>query len=215
MSQYEHEPAPPEISPVDRYYYDLYWVGEQRVGVWAALDRLFEAVIGESPSDEVLRKFLPDTDGEQVSDALFLLPFTAIGPLCETIMEAPDIEDYYTDAFECILSFRPAPHNDDCLKESLALGNYACPYSASCIQREAGHYLMESVIECDFTQPAYSFDPLATYSVARAKANAFRAAWHGDDPIFYQTHLERYEQLFIKEFIPPNDIATLPYRSDQ
>ena len=56
--------------------------------------------------------------------------------------------------------------------------------------------------------PEYSFDPMAAYQMAVAKAKAFLACFD-DYPLYYQTYIDRYEQLFVDEFVVPDDPSTI------
>ncbi len=208
MSQQEYEPVPSSLSPIKRYYSDLYWTGYQQAGLITAIDRLYVEVTGQSPSDDILRSLLPNTDDREAQEQLLLLPFTALGSLRELTTSPQQIEREYKDAYVAIRTYTKETHGAPCMSEPIATGNHECAHSLMCPLRAAGHYLMESVIETDFALPEYSFDPMSAYAMACAKAKAFIDASE-DSPLFYESYIQRYEDLFVREFIVPTDPSSL------
>ncbi len=208
MPQQEYEPVPSGISPIIRYYNDLHYAGYQTAGLLTCVDRLFVEVTGQSPSDEMTRTLFEDIDERESREALLLLPLEMLGPTIECGLPPNEVESQYKKAYAWIKRLSEQYHDNSCLSDPVASGDYHCDNSAICPLRAAGHYMMEPVIEADFILPEYSFDPMAAYQMAVAKAKAFLACFD-DYPLYYQTYIDRYEQLFVDEFVVPDDPSTI------
>lgn len=194
-SSAEKEPAEPqELTPISRYYSDVYYKSTKPGDMLIAIDKLLELNhISLSDDEQQARtaEVFPGYDDYTVSaaemyDRYLTLPLALVGPTVDREWKLQDTKVWYSETLGLIRSHAKQyrGHDTQCLDVPSFAYSHRCEHSGHCPYIFTAKYMERQMFDENFSLPPYDTDLVVTQGVAVAKERlAYRYGYRSERQI--------------------------------
>jgi hypothetical protein len=181
LQNQQPEREPQLITPVRRYYCDIYYAYKNQTNiadVMMALERLLESegIVDDVYDQRGVRNIVLAIDAQPMIDqqkfeANMILPIALCGPYIESAWTPARVIKWYSNIAGNIIGMSKNIHDTVlCVEEANNYEGVGCVHSDRCPIIALTDYLTKPVAMADFTDISYDIDPLHTFQIAKNKA---------------------------------------------
>lgn len=175
----DKEPAPyDDMSPVRRFYNDVLILSSNPVDVMVTFEQLLasENLIDDADTIEGLRALIvhmfETTPRKRIlREQYMLMPLRLMAPYLDTVNPIEELEAWYDDAVNHLVSFSKNHHGDACLDDANGYETDSCVKSKECPVVIAARFLSDPVTDPNFDSIDYMVDPARSREIATMKLN--------------------------------------------